>query len=190
MASQSLAQSAAPSALEEAAPLTGDAVSSAPAVSGATDAGEQAALSQSSQSGGLINDQAGSMLKDHTQDLVPGSGGGSTGAPSALDQAAPLNADAVSNGTVTPTSQLQQSAGGAWDAVKDGVSNTAQWMHQNPELTKFAGGIVGGAMDSISKRKQLQMQYDLEQQMWDKRRAAINQGASNVHAPVYQAPKG
>lgn len=109
---------------------------------------------------------------------------GPTGAQ-AIEQAAGIPGSPA----LTAADKLANGASATFNQLKNAASGAVDWVGKNPEMAKIGAGIIGGAANNASKQKQIQMQYDLEWEQAQKRRAQYNASLTGLKMPTYVPPK-
>lgn len=174
------------SASEAASGLAGADAANGFGASGAAGANANAATTQ-----GLIADNAPQLsastsgsgpsqaieaaaAKPPVQDLVPGTGG--------VKPPVTATASAITPNAAVTTPTAPGATPLTW---ADRAKEASGWMTKNAELTKLAGGLVGGAMSDYNKQALVQRQIAAQEEAIQRQRARLAESMRNLQSPKW-----
>lgn len=84
----------------------------------------------------------------------------------------------------------QSSADSKWGSLSEMFGGAEKWMKENPNLVKFGGGIVKGAMDYVGNRQQIKDRLEAEKSYKDWVRQRYSDSVRNlvIPSPIGVAP--
>lgn len=79
---------------------------------------------------------------------------------------------------------VQSSADSKWGSLSEMFGGAEKWMKENPNLVKFGGGIVKGAMDYLGDRQQIKDRMNAEKSYRDWVRQRYSDSVRNLVIPA------
>lgn len=197
-AGEEAAKSSAQQALSQTATAEGAAAASTAAETAAQPFMTPDALQEmasSGSSGGLVESAmsgGGANAAGPIQELVPTSAStppmGEGASPTALPSDGFKATGARASPLVSTADRVGAYASDAWNGLKSGVQSASDWMSANKELTRLGGGLIGGAMQSVSQQRLLDQQMKAQEEALARERARYSGTLQGLRMPTYQPP--